>query len=278
MKRLVFLLVIFAAAPVSAESLKLDGRMVQGGLIVGHADPGATVHFRGRRVRVSPEGVFLIGFSRDAPKTATLDVTYPSGATRRTKLRIQSRDYQIQRIDGLPPRMVTPPKAAWDRIEKDNAAIKRARSKNSPIPYFLAGWIWPTKGRISGVYGSQRILNGKPRQPHYGIDIAAPAGTPVVAPSDGVVVLAETDMYYTGSTLILDHGHGLTSAFLHMRDIDVKVGRHVSKGEKIGAVGSTGRSTGPHLDWRVNLFNTRIDPSLLAPPMQSPAKKPMSRK
>ena len=274
MRRLVALFVLLCAVPAAAESLKLDGRMIQGGLIVGRTDPGATVLFRGQPVRVSPEGVFLVGFSRDAPKSATLDVTYPNGKTRREKLRIQPRSYQIQRIDGLPPRMVTPPKGVWDRIKKDNAAIKRARNKNSPIPYFLAGWIWPTKGRISGVYGSQRILNGKPRQPHYGIDIAAPAGTPVVAPSDGVVVLAETDMYYTGGTLILDHGHGLTSAFLHMKDLDVKIGQHVPKGARVGTVGSTGRSTGPHLDWRINLFNARIDPSLLVPPMQPPAKKP----
>ena len=121
--------------------------------------------------------------------------------------------------------------------------------------------------RISGVYGSQRILNGKPRQPHYGIDIAAPKGTPVVAPADAVVRLAESDLYYTGGTLILDHGHGLSSAFLHLATVDVRVGESVRRGQKIGTVGSTGRSTGPHLDWRINWFDRRIDPAPLVPPM-----------
>ena len=170
--------------------------------------------------------------------------------------------------------MVTPPKTVLDRIKRENRLIKKARSEDSAVPHFLRGWQWPAKGRISGVYGSQRILNGKPRRPHYGIDIAAPVGTPIVAPSDGIVRLAERDLYYTGGTIILDHGHGLSSAFLHMQRVTVKPGQMVKQGQKIGTLGSTGRSTGPHLDWRINLFGARLDPQLLVPPMKPPKKNP----
>ena len=163
--------------------------------------------------------------------------------------------------------MVTPPESVLARIKSENAKIAEARAQDRAEPDYLTGFVWPTVGRISGVYGSQRILNGKPRQPHYGIDIAAPAGTPVRAPADGIVTLAEGDLYYTGGTLIIDHGHGLTSAFLHMKDVEVALGQRVRQGERIGTVGSTGRSTGPHLDWRINWFKARIDPSLLAGPM-----------
>ena len=245
--------------------------------MLGRTDPGTVVTFGGRKLRLTPDGQFVIGFSRDAKPKATLTLRYADGTVRTETIPVKQRTYKIQRIDGLPKKMVTPPKAVWERIKRDNAAIKRARNQDSADPHFLAGWIWPAQGRISGVYGSQRILNGKPRQPHYGIDIAAPAGTPVVAPSDGVITLVARDMYYTGGTIILDHGHGLSSAFLHMLDLNVNEGQRVKKGDLIGTVGSTGRSTGPHLDWRINLFSARIDPSLLVPPMQKPKKKPAKR-
>lgn len=265
---------IFVVSAASAGSLTLDGRMVQGGMVVGRTDPGTVVKFQGKPIRVSPEGVFVIGFHRDAKPKASVVLQFPDGSRRTEALDIKPRKYNIQRIDGLPPKMVTPPKTVLDRIKRENRLIKKARAEDSAVPHFLRGWQWPAKGRISGVYGSQRILNGKPRRPHYGVDIAAPVGTPVVAPSDGIVRLAEGDLYYTGGTIILDHGHGLSSAFLHMQRVTVKPGQMVKQGEKIGTLGSTGRSTGPHLDWRMNLFGARLDPQLLVPPMTPPKKNP----
>ena len=180
---------------------------------------------------------------------------------------IAKRSYNIQRIDGLPPNMVTPSEKELVRIRKENAKIGAVRKVDRPEPLFESGFVWPAKGRISGVYGSQRILNGEPRRPHFGVDVAAPVGTPITAPADGIVVLAEDDLYYTGGTVILDHGHGLTSAFLHMKDVTVQVGQHLAQGGMIGTLGATGRATGPHLDWRMNWFNQRVDPALLVPPM-----------
>ncbi len=265
---------MLAAAAASAGNLTLDGRMIQGGMVVGRTDPGTVVKFQGKPIRVSPNGVFVIGFHRDAKPAASVELRFLDGSRRTVSLDIKPRKYKIQRIDGLPPKMVTPPKDVLDRIRRENRLIKKARSEDSATPHFLKGWQWPAKGRISGVYGSQRILNGKPRRPHYGIDIAAPVGTLIVAPSDGVVRLAERDLYYTGGTIILDHGHGLSSAFLHMQRVTVRPGQFVKQGEKIGTLGSTGRSTGPHLDWRINLFGARLDPQLLVPPMTPPKKNP----
>jgi murein DD-endopeptidase MepM/ murein hydrolase activator NlpD len=264
---LVLMLFAVSGSAGAAATLSLEGDKEQGGLVVGRTDPGTKVVFDGHAVRVSPEGYFLIGFTRDAPPTASLKLDYKDGSKRSETIAVKKRDYKIQRIDGLPPKMVTPPKAVLDRIKRENAMIHAVRERDTAAPYFLKGWIWPAKGRISGVYGSQRILNGQPRQPHFGVDIAGPIGTPVVAPSDGVVALVEKDLYYTGGTIILDHGFGLTSAFLHMSAVTVKKGQHVKQGEKIGALGKTGRATGPHLDWRINLFDARIDPQLLVPPM-----------
>jgi murein DD-endopeptidase MepM/ murein hydrolase activator NlpD len=257
-----------AGQPAAAGSLTLDGNRVQGGLMVGKTDPGTAVLFEGKSIRVSPAGDFLIGFTRDAGPTAVLELRYADGSVRKEALSVAPRKYDIQRIDGLPPKMVTPPPEVLDRIKRENRLIKAARDRDTAAEYFLKGWIWPAKGRISGVYGSQRILNGEPRQPHYGVDVAAPVGTPVVAPSEGVVTLVAKDLYYTGGTIVIDHGHGLSSAFLHMHDVTVKKGQKLRQGEKIGTIGKTGRASGPHLDWRINLFDARIDPALLVPPME----------
>ena len=163
---------------------------------------------------------------------------------------------------GCPPKLVTPPDDVIARIRADAGAVRAARAIDTPEPMFLSGFTWPAKGRISGVYGSQRVLNGQPRQPHYGIDIAAPTGTPVVAPADGIVRLAK-DLYFSGLTLMLDHGHGVGSALLHLDRFDVSVGDRVRQGDFLGTVGATGRATGPHLDWRVHWFDRRIDAGLL---------------
>lgn len=271
-----FLIVLVALAHAviaEASDLRLDGKFIQGGLIVGSTLPGSEVRMDGQSIRVSPEGRFLIGFSRDAGPRARLNIRLPNGREMTRALSIAKRAYKVQRIDGLPRKMVTPPKSVYARIRAENAEIAKARSRDTAVPGFESGWIWPATGRVSGVYGSQRILNGKPRQPHYGIDIAAPVGTPVVSPADAVVSLVHHDMYYTGGTIILDHGHGLSSAMLHMEDIDVKVGEVVRKGQRIGTVGKSGRATGPHLDWRINLFKARLDPAFLVPPMPGSVQK-----
>lgn len=247
----------------SAQPLVLDGPLKQGGLVKGQVAPGTKVNFAGKAVRVSKSGEFLIGFHRDEPAEVSLKLVYPDGVVETKTLNIEKRDYDIQRIDGLPPRKVTPIEKDLKRIRAETKLIKQARKLDDDRDDYQTGFIWPTVGRISGVYGSQRILNGQPRRPHFGIDIAAPTGAPVLAPADGVITLAHPDTYFNGGIIALDHGHGLSSWFSHLSKLLVKVGDVVKRGDKIAEVGSTGRSTGPHLDWRMNLFERRIDPSLL---------------
>ena len=260
------------ASPRSARSLPLllEGDFREGGLIRGRTLPTARVYFQGRRVRVGEHGGFVIGFGRKTPDTRVLVVLGPEGGIRVRRIRVESRRYTTQRIRGLPDGLVTPDAGDLKRIRREQARVEKARGHNSPLPGFLADFRWPVTGRISGVYGTRRILNGEPRQPHYGIDIAAPAGAVVRAPAPGVVRLAAPDLFFSGGTLILDHGHGLSSSFLHLSEFRVTEGDRVEKGEPIAEVGSTGRSTGPHLDWRINLFEQRLDPALLAGPMPEP--------
>jgi len=262
-----FVLLPWGATQSAEPTVHLEGPRVQGGLLRGRVPRGSTVTFEGERVRVSRDGWFLIGFGREASPKAVLSVVFPDGRRQRYGLAVKSRKYRIQRIDGLPPGKVTPSKEDLKRIRREVALVKRARAIDDPRTDFLGGFRWPVKGIISGVYGSQRILNGQPRQPHYGIDIAAPKGTRVVAPAAGVVTLAHPDMYFSGGTMMVDHGHGLQSAFLHLSRFLVKKGQRVKQGQPIAEVGSTGRSTGPHLDWRVNLFGRRLDAALLVGPM-----------
>ncbi|RMD60701.1 MAG: M23 family metallopeptidase [Alphaproteobacteria bacterium] len=249
------------------DPVKLTGAFVQGGLIQGTTVPQAKVTLDGRAVRVARDGRFVFGFGRDAAPRAVLEVVLPDGTRIHRELAVDRRTYKVQRIDGLPSRMVTPPADVLARIREENARIAAARARDRPEPLFESGFIWPVKGPISGVFGSQRILNRKPRRPHYGVDIAAPEGTPVVAPADGIVVIAARDMYYTGGTVLLDHGHGLTSVYSHLKEVRVREGQRLRQGEVLGTVGATGRVTGPHLDWRINWFDQRLDPALLVPPM-----------
>ncbi len=261
-----FLLLVFPLA-AAAQPLVLDGPLIQGGLVKGLVKPGTEVKFAGQAVRVSAEGQFLIGFHRDEPASVSLELTYPDGRIEKKNLSIEKREYDVQRIDGLPPRKVTPNEEDLKRIYAESRLIKQARKLDDARTDFQTDFIWPTVGRISGVYGSQRILNGEPRRPHFGIDIAAPNGTPVVAPADGIITLAHPDTYFNGGIIALDHGHGLSSWYSHLSRLLVKEGDRIKKGDKIAEVGSTGRSTGPHLDWRINLFERRLDPSLLVGPM-----------
>ncbi len=250
-KLLIAIIALLAAAPAWAHELVLDGPLLQGGLLHGRVEPGARVFFKGKPVRLTPDGRFLIGFGRDAGGPYPLEIRHADGSVTRRGLAPRKRDYKTQRIDGLPSNMVTPPKKTLARIHREGAMIAKVRARDTPEPLFLSGFVRPVEGRISGVYGSQRILNGKPKRPHFGLDIAAPPGTPVRAPADGIVALAEKNLYYTGGTVMLDHGYGLTSVYSHMSAVTVRVGQRVRQGDVIGRVGATGRVTGPHLDWRV---------------------------
>lgn len=241
----------------------LSGSFTQGGLLIGKALPGAQVFLDGNALRVSKEGQFLVGFGRDSKLEWELVVQHPDGKLFASTIEISERKYDIQRIDGLPPSMVTPSEEDLKRIREDVAVVVAARSIDDDRTDFLDKMDWPVVGIITGVYGSQRILNGEPRRPHFGIDIHAPTGTPVYAPASGVITVAHPDMYFSGATMIIDHGHGLSSAFLHLDKILVEKGDYVKKGQAVATVGSSGRSTGPHLDWRINLFSARLDPQLM---------------
>ena len=237
----------------------LNGKFTQGALLRGQAPAGAKVMLNGETVQTNKDGKFVVGFEREAPLQQTLVVELDNGQKWQRDITLEKREYNIQRIDGLEQKMVTPPAEVTARIKQDNIKVANARSGNTDLDALFTRFEWPAKGAITGVYGSQRILNGVPKWPHYGLDIANKTGTPVYAPVDGVVTMAD-DLYYSGNTLILDHGMRVFSTFLHMDTITVEVGETVKQGEQIGTIGSTGRSTGPHLDWRVNLGNIRLDP------------------
>jgi len=254
---------IFSSTSYAEEVyLKLSGNFIQGGLVHGKVTPGNYVNINDHSVQVSEQGEFIIGFGRDYPATGILTIIQANGSTSQHSLKIQPREYTIQRIDGLPKSQVNPNEKTLIRIKRERQAIKQARELNDHRIDYKDGFIWPCKGPISGVYGSQRILNGEARQPHYGIDIVAPVGTAVLAPAAGLVTYAEK-MYFSGDTLVLDHGHNLSSSFLHLEEMLVQVGDYVQKGDKIALVGATGRVTGAHLDWRMNWHGQRIDPGLL---------------
>lgn len=259
----VALLSLLAGPWTCAEALELEGQLTQGGLVQGRTAPGARVALEGRAVRVSPDGVFLLGFARNAAPRARLLVTFPDGKQELRTLQVRQREFPVQHISGLPPTMVTPKEADLERIHGEIALLSKARSRDDARTDFFTGFVWPVIGRITGVYGSQRILNGEPRQPHYGVDVAAPVGAPVLAPADGIVSLAHPDMYFTGGTLMVDHGHGLSSSFMHLSRILVNEGARVRQGDIIAEVGATGRVTGPHLHWGMNLLERPLDPQIL---------------
>ncbi len=270
MIRLVVLFILLLSVPATAATWDLKGNFTQGGLLVGQTEPGSRVELDGAAVAVGADGRFLLGFGRDAGAKSELVVIGPGGDRRTRSLNIIARTYDEQRIDGLPKRKVTPAPEDLARIAADNQAIGATRARITPRSYFETGFIWPVKGPISGVFGSLRILNGKPKNPHNGVDVAAAQGTVIVAPAAGVVALANPDMFYTGKTLMLDHGLGLTSVYAHMSAILVNDGDVVSQGAPIGKIGNTGRVTGAHLHWGVTLKSTHLDPMLLTGPMPRP--------
>ncbi|SEQ00942.1 Murein DD-endopeptidase MepM and murein hydrolase activator NlpD, contain LysM domain [Solimonas aquatica] len=259
-----------AAQPSLPEPVQLRGDWQQSALLLGQAPAGTQVWFESRKLRVSPSGAFVFGLDRDAPAQALLRVQLPGQAAQDYRFDVERREYDIQRIEGLPPKFVSPPPEVQARIKAEQQKLGAARARDSEIDGFAQSFAWPATGRISGVFGSQRILNGTPKQPHYGLDVAVPIGTEVRAPADGVIALAETDLYFTGGTLVIDHGHGLNSIMVHLSRLIAQPGQRVKQGELVALSGMTGRATGPHLHWGVYWFNTRLDPQRLVP-AQAPA-------
>ena len=250
-----------------SEEFAMNGQLTQGSLVHGKVMPNSSIALNGKKVEVSADGVFVIGFGRDAALEHQIELTAPTGETNNHTLVLTKRDYKIQRVNGISKKITQPSAANIARARQDSKQVNAARGIWSTSNHFQQPFIWPVKGPISGVYGSQRFYNGKPSRPHFGVDIAVPTGTVIVAPADGVVRLFVPDMFYSGGTLIIDHGMGVSSSFLHLSAGLVKAGDVVKQGQAIAKVGSSGRATGPHLDWRMNWLNKRVDPQLLVPAM-----------
>ena len=257
MKKLLLLIAIVFSTNVFAVEFK--GKFLQGHFIIGITDPGSKIIVDKKEVRVSEEGFFVFGIDRDRKFDVTI-TKITNGKKEKVIKTVLKRKYNIQKIDGLEESKVTPPESVYKRIKKENNAIGEARAINSDLNYFKNKFIMPIEGIITGVYGSQRILNGKPKWPHYGIDIAADQGTHIKSSANGIVTMAEDDLYYTGGTIIMDHGHGISTIYSHLESVLVSVGDEINQGDIIGTVRSTGRSTGPHLDLIINWFQTRLDP------------------
>jgi hypothetical protein len=249
-----------APAPVA-----LDGVVAQGALVRGTVPPGSRLSVRGKPVRVDPDGVFVLGFGRDEKGPVPLEIVTPGHAPRIEALTVARRDWAVQRIDGLPPAQVSPDPAALARIRAEQTKLDAARGLDSAEQGFRGPFLWPATGPISGVYGSQRVLNGEPRAPHVGLDIAAPEGTPVRAPAAGVVRLAEPDLFFTGGTVILDHGHGVMTLYAHLSAVEARPGQRLAAGAELGRVGKTGRVTGAHLHFALYWLGVALDPAGLLP-------------
>jgi murein DD-endopeptidase MepM/ murein hydrolase activator NlpD len=268
MKRTVAALAALLLIPAASASKPpaLPAQAQQGQLIVAHAAPGSEVSIGARRSRVGADGRYVFGIERDAGPELSVSVRDPDGRTAIHTIQVRQREYKIERVDGLPQHTVTPDPELAKRIAAEQARVAAARERDDDRGDYLGGFLRPAQGRISGVYGSQRIDNGVPKSPHYGLDIAVPTGTPVKAPAAGIVSFAATNLVLTGGTVLIDHGHGLSSSFLHLSRIDVKAGDRVRQGQVFAAAGATGRASGPHVHWGFNWFDVRLDPALLAAP------------
>ncbi|MEP5763311.1 MAG: M23 family metallopeptidase [Halieaceae bacterium] len=263
--RLLTLLTLSLLSAPGLACLQLNGDARQGSLLWGTVAPGSEVYLDDEALQVSAEGVVVFGFGRNETGTRLLRVQGAQPCS--LQLSIASREYRISQVEGVPQKTVTPGPEHLERIRRERELVRAAKASNSPWTLFDQGFQWPLQGRVSGVYGSQRVYNGKPGNPHYGVDVARPTGTPVAAPAPGVVVLAEPDLFYSGGTIIIDHGAQVSSSMLHLSEVSVTVGERVEPGTIIGKVGATGRASGPHLDWRMSWRNRRVDPQLLVPPM-----------
>ena len=246
---------------IGENKIDLEGYFIQGGYVKGKTSSKIKIKFENRDVYLSKKNKFILGFGRDYSEVANLKFNIDNKWINKT-LKIKKNKYKIQKIDGLPKKFVSPPKEIYERIIRENKLIAKVRTLNSKIDYTFQDFLLPANGIITGIFGSQRILNGKPRRPHYGIDIAAKKGSKVISPTDAIVRLSEKDLYFTGGTIMLDHGHGITSVYSHLSKVLVKKNDKIQKGDVIGLIGSTGRSTGPHLDWRINWFDQRLDPMM----------------
>ena len=273
-KHLVFVLACCQAAvawcaEISLEQLQLQGELRQGGMVIGHAPAGVVVFYDGRQLAQTTSGEFVLGFGRDEALQQSLELETSPGQRQTLPFTIAKREYNLQRIEGVPGRTVNPDAKHLQRIRNEAGQVKVARDSDTDIHGFLQSFQWPVHGPITGVFGSQRIYNGEPRRPHFGVDIAAPEGTEILAPADGVVSLAHKDMFFSGGTMVIDHGHGISTSYLHMSKLLVAAGDDVKQGQAVGLVGATGRATGPHLCWRLNWYQERLDPQLLVPPQSS---------
>lgn len=240
-----------------------DGPIQQGSTLISYVAPDWAMTWNGVNVPIAEDGVFVVGLDRDAKPEAVMVLRSPDGQAFIYHYAVAQRQYKIQRVNGVPSSTVNPNAKQIARAVQEGKKVRRARDAISKRQDYRLGFQWPLLGRISGVYGSQRYYNGEPRRPHYGVDVARPTGTVVNAPLSGKVVLAESDLFFSGGTLIVDHGHGLSSSFLHLSSLLVGVGDEVKAGQPVAKVGATGRATGPHLDWRMNWMNARVDPTLL---------------
>ncbi|MFZ5724536.1 MAG: M23 family metallopeptidase [Pseudomonadota bacterium] len=256
-------------AEVAAPSVQLRGEFRQGELIVGRVPPGSRVRVLERNVRVAADGTFVFGLDRDAAPEIVVDIVLPDGQVRQEKRAVAAREYNIQRVTGIPERIMRPSPADLERIARDNAQVARARRIDDDRLDFLGPFIWPAQGPITGVFGSQRFYNGEPKRPHFGVDVGVPTGTPVLAPAGGIVTVAAPDMFYSGGTLVIDHGHGVSSTLMHLSELLVREGERVERGQLVAKSGASGRASGPHLDWRMNWFGEYIDAQRLVPPMPS---------
>lgn len=235
----------------------------QGALVLGKVPPGSHVRYAGRDLRPTPYGTVVFGVGRDEKGPLSVQVRRADGHDDTVSITVTPRDWPVEHVNGVPPKTVNPPPEIAKRIEREQALVTAARLRDDERSDFAQPFLWPVQGRISGRFGNARVYNGQPGAGHSGMDIAVAAGTPVKAPASGVVTFAAPDLYLTGGTLLIDHGHGVSSNFLHLSRIDVKVGDRVQQGQIVAAVGATGRATGPHLHWGMNWFDVRIDPLLV---------------
>jgi len=258
-----------AVPAVAAANAAADMRVVfpervqQGSLVLGKVPPGSRVEYGGRVLRSTGYGTVVFGVGRDATGPLRVAVTRPDGSRTEAAILVDPRDWPMEHVNGVPPKTVDPPPAIAERIRREQANVTAARTRDDDRADFAQRFIRPVEGRISGRFGSGRIYNGKPGAGHSGMDIAAPNGTPVKAPAAGVVTFADPGLYLTGGTVVIDHGHGVSSNFLHLSRIDVAVGDRIEQGQPFAAVGATGRATGPHLHWGMNWFDVRVDPLLV---------------
>ena len=251
------------AANASDRATELPAQVQQGAMVIGHTMAANRVDVGGRQLRVADDGTFVFGIGRNQSEAMLVEITWFDGVRETVRVNVTPRDWPVEQIDGVSPKTVNPPPAIAERIAREQARVTEVRTRDDARADFARPFVWPVQGRISGRFGNQRVYNGTPKSPHSGMDIAAANGTPVKAPAGGIVTFADPGLYLTGGTVVIDHGAGISSNFLHLSRIDVKVGERVEQGQVFAAVGATGRATGPHLHWGMNWFDTRIDPLLV---------------